>query len=115
MKELLGTLYFTPVKDEDTGKLASRYEGVVVAFIVRRDDGVEFEVRQDIEQTAGAGHVLKWDDLPLLKVGQPIIYSKQPAAKYHIVRVYPTFGDVWIADDAGVKKAVKWTELKRPE
>lgn len=112
MKNMLGVLDFVPGKD-DFGKPISVYRGTIVGYIVRRDDGSEFEVRQEGEfDKSNSG--LVWNDIKTLKEGEPIVLIKEPLAQWVIAKVFPTHGDVWIMNETTKRqKAVKYYELRR--
>lgn len=111
LKQLIGTLYFTPTRNKDNQPV-SQYEGVVSGFVVRRDDGTEFTVRSEA-QLPYRGNLTR-DDLKRLKIGTPL-ESLDGTIKYTTMRVFATSGDVWVKDNEtnqiGQKK---FTSLRRP-
>lgn len=113
MKEFLGTLYFTTAVDEE-GKLRSEHQGKVVAFIVQRDNGSEFEVRKDFTVKAGQGIPLRKQDLEALKPGDLVAYNGDAVNQHSVQKVFPDHGDLWIKNvSTGKQTVVKYFELKR--
>lgn len=111
LKQFIGTLYFSPTKDKNDRPI-SKYEGVVSAFIVRRDDGSEFEVRSE-SPLPYSSQPLKRKDLDTLEVGSEV-QSIRDNTRYTVLRVFPTYGDVWVKSKVdGSTHALKYIDLKR--
>lgn len=108
---LIGTLYFSPDKDSQ-GRPISRYEGVISGFIVRRDDGSEFEVRSE-KPLPYSKVALRREQLDDLKAGDEV-QSMIDNTRYTVLRVFPTYGDIWVKENAtGKTSAKKYTDLRR--
>src|SRR5258706_10643605 len=111
MKQFIGTMYFEPDRDERS-KPISRYCGVITGFIVRKDDGAEYEVRDERVAPTNA-RPLTHSDLQTLKEGDKVARIKG-GAHYTVVKVFPVYGDVWIRhSETDLNTAVKFTELRR--
>lgn len=101
LKQLIGTLYFSPDRNEHNQPV-SKYEGMVVGFIVKRDDNSEFEVRSE-KRLPFRGEALKRSDLDNLKIGDQVI-SMKDTTLFTVVKVFPAYGDVWVKENkAGAK------------
>ncbi len=108
MKHLLNTLYFSPTRDA-MGRPASKYEGVIVAFTVRRDNGTEFEVREDKVPNSKPLSINAFKDL---KAGDKVQLLTS-AELYVVTQKFPDHGDVWLKHlETGANKAVKYTDLR---
>ena len=109
MSNLLGTLHFSTVVGVD-GRPGSKYEGVVVGLIIRRDDGSEVVVKE--ERPARGAKPIPQQDLKTLTMGTQV-QSIITQAKFTVVQVYPDAGDVWVRDDNGKDTVLKYTQLRR--
>lgn len=107
---LLNTLYFVPDRDKN-GKPCSRYEGVVVAFVVRRDNGTEFEVRSNAEIPFSKKPLTK-EEFEALESGSRV-QSLANGVSFTVQKVFPGYGDVWVTDEGNNHHAFKYTELRR--
>lgn len=111
LKQFIGTLYFSPNTNDD-GKPVSKYEGVVVGFIVKRDSGEEFTVR-DETALPYRSRALKREDLENLKLGDQVMRLSDNRVGT-VMRVFPVYGDVWVKDnETGHTTPLKFTDLKK--
>lgn len=107
----IGQLYFTPERDKND-KPISKYEGVIAGFIVRRDDNSEFEVRSTVPLPF-AKRSLTHSDLEFLRVGD-VVADVISGHKYTVLKVFPTYGDIWLKSlDDGKTTAKKYKDLRR--
>lgn len=114
MKQFLNTMYFDAVNDPETGKAVSRYQGTVVAFTIRRDDGTEFEVRDQESTAYGINRPLKKGDLDKLTTGTLVALNSNASKVLEVLKVFPQYGDVWVRDrEADQNKVVKFHQLRR--
>lgn len=110
-KDLLGSLYFSAERDEQN-RPVSKYEGVVKALVIRRDDGSEFTV-ESAKLLPISKLSLKKDDLKTLAQGTQL-QCISTGASYYVVKVFPTYGDVWLRDnETGKIVEKKYTDLRR--
>lgn len=96
LKSLIGTLYFSPDRNEQNMPV-SKYEGMVVGFIVKKDDGGEFEVRSD-KKLPFRGEALKRSDLDKLAIGDQVI-SMKDTTLFTVVKVFAAYGDVLVKEN----------------
>lgn len=110
-KRGIGELYYTSARDEHD-RAMTRFEGTVVGFIIRRDDGSEFEVRSE-KPVPFAKVALTYDEMKELKAGDTV-QSLKDNVKYAVVRVYDIYGDIWCKPVDGSPLVVKkYTDLRR--
>lgn len=108
----IGELYFTPGRNE-RNQPVTNYEGVVAGFIIKRDDGSEFEVRATKSLPYSKLPLTK-RDLETLKAGEEL-QDVASNTKYVVTRVYGIYGDVWVKNiETGKTEAKKFTTLRRP-
>lgn len=112
LKQLIGTLYFSPDRNEHNQPV-SKYEGMVVGFIVRRDDNSEFEVRSE-KKLPFRGEALKRSDLDSLHIGDQVM-SLKDTTLFTVVKVFAAYGDVLVKENkAGAKvHSRKCTDLRK--
>lgn len=96
LKQLIGTMYFSPDRNEHNQPV-SKYEGMVVGFIVKKDDGGEFEVRSE-KRLPFRGEALKKSDLDKLVIGDQVMSIKDTTL-YTVVKVFAAYGDVLVKEN----------------
>ena len=106
MKEFLNTLYFSSAQDSE-GAAVSKYEGVVVGFVVKRDDGTEYTIREE-KPLVRSGRKLTLKDLEKLPTGSKLkLKGLEPCT---VLKVYPKNADVWVQLPTA-NKVVKYWDL----
>lgn len=108
LKQLIGTLYFTPARNK-AGEAVSKYEGVVSGIIVRRDNGEEFTIRS--ESPLPYTGMLKRSELSNLR-RDTLLQDVNSMVVYAFHKAFPD-GRVLVKDSEGNTIERSYMDLRR--